>query len=68
MLGNRVEQALTTLGFSQGNVEAWLGKPCGCEERKQKLNALDSWARRVVAGRTTSAEAYLRGIMGIDER
>lgn len=47
-LGGRVEAALSFLGITKDRVEAWVGGPCGCEERKQKLNALGEWASSAV--------------------
>lgn len=45
-LGDHVEQALSSLGITQSRVSRWLGKPCNCEERKDKLNQLSIWAKR----------------------
>lgn len=64
MLGDLVQRALAVAGVTSARVEAWLGKPCGCEERKEKLNQLDLWARRVVGGRVERAREYLEGIVG----
>lgn len=64
MLGDRVERALSLAGLTQERVEAWLGRPCGCDERREKLNQIDAWARRVVSGRIARAREYLSGIMG----
>lgn len=47
-LGDAVESALTRIGISRERVEAWLGRPCGCAERKEKLNRLGRWAARVL--------------------
>lgn len=44
LLGDRVESLLTTFGITKDRVEEWVGGPCGCEERKQKLNTLGEWA------------------------
>lgn len=63
MLGDTVEKALETVGITQAKVSKWLGKPCNCEERKIKLNALDGWARRVVSGNVAKAKHYLDKIM-----
>lgn len=66
MLGDNVEKVLSLLGITHEKVERWVGAPCGCEERKQKLNALDAWARRVLAGRKAKAKSYLYSILGIE--
>ncbi len=50
-LGDAVEAALKTVGITVERVERWLGKPCGCKERQDKLNLLGYWLRRMVQGR-----------------
>ena len=62
-LGDVLESALTKIGVTSERVENWLGTPCNCEERKQKLNQLGNWARRVISGRTKDADKYLNNIM-----
>lgn len=47
-LGDVVERALSSVGITKDRVEAWLGRPCGCAERQERLNALGYWAKRVV--------------------
>ena len=47
-LGDVVEAALRTMGVTHERVERWLGRPCGCEERREKLNRLSRWARRML--------------------
>lgn len=68
-LGDIIESALTKVGIDKSLVTKWLGAPCGCEERREKLNALDFWARRVVKGHIDKAKEYLEGILGgkVDE-
>jgi hypothetical protein len=63
-LGDLVEQALTRAGITQERVEAWLGRPCHCEERKARLNALSSWAWRVLKGRDRDPRGTADDIMG----
>lgn len=58
-LGDMVEAALTSIGITSERVEKWLGRPCGCKERKEKLNRLSRWAKRIVLGQTDKAEEYL---------
>ncbi len=62
-LGDRVEQALSLVGITEGRVSKWLGRPCGCSERKRKLNQLGAWASRVLLGKTDQAEKYLDEIV-----
>lgn len=63
MLGDSLERALTRVGITHDRVENWLGKPCGCVERKEKLNALGAWAARVMSGKTERAHEYLARLM-----
>jgi hypothetical protein len=64
LLGDLLESALGTIGVTSARVEAWLGRPCGCDERRERLNALDRWARRFWAGHTENARSYLEQILG----
>lgn len=59
MLGDRVAQALELVGLTGERVSSWLGAPCNCEGRRQKLNALDGWVRRVLSGKVEKAAEYL---------
>ena len=63
MLGDRIGQALALAGVTEERVSRWLGRPCDCGDRRDRLNALDIWARRVVAGRTERAGEYLRELL-----
>ncbi len=64
MIGDTLASALSLVGLTAERVEHWLGRPCGCEERKAKLNALGHWATRVLQGRREKAGEYLQRIMG----
>lgn len=64
LLGDVVENALTSVGITESRVSSWLGVECHCEERKQKLNMLHSWARRVVSGKVEGAKELLDKIIG----
>lgn len=63
-LGDFVEQALSKVGITSERVESFLGRPCGCKQRRDKLNRLHSWARRVISGKTDDAERHLNNIIG----
>lgn len=63
MLGDFIETALTSVGITSERVEKWVGRPCGCKARKEKLNQLDRWARRVLQGRTENAEQHLNDLI-----
>lgn len=45
-LGTLIGNALKIFGIDDAVVTNWLGRPCGCEERRKKLDALTAWARR----------------------
>lgn len=49
-LGDRISQALSIVGITEERVTAWIGKPCGCSERQEKLNRVGRWASRVLQG------------------
>lgn len=51
-LGDMVAGALKAVGITEQKVKKWLGHPCGCAERQEKLNRLGDWALGVVTGRT----------------
>ena len=63
-LGDAVEQALSAAGITGDRVRAWFGD-CGCEERKEKLNALGVWAVGYIKGKRTSSD--LDRFMGADQ-
>ncbi len=67
-LGDNVETALKTVGITSERVSAWLGRPCGCPERKRRLNNLGAWAHRILTGKTESAKEYLEEIIGDPEK
>jgi hypothetical protein len=62
-IGDQVEAALSAVGITKERVTAWIGRPCGCQERQEKLNALGFWARRVLQGKIKGAQRFLEGIM-----
>lgn len=64
MLGDAVESALKAVGVTPEQVEKWLGAPCECAERKEKLNQLDRWARRVARGKIQNAVDFLYRMLG----
>lgn len=62
-LGDQLESALRTVGITTERVEWWLGQPCGCDERKYRLNQLGSWAAHVLQGNLDKAKEYLDSIL-----
>jgi hypothetical protein len=63
LLGDRISEALAKVGITDERVTAFLGRPCGCAERRQHLNALDLWARRVLSGKSEDAKKYLDEVL-----
>lgn len=63
MLGDKLGEALATVGITEERVAAWLGRPCNCKKRKEKLNALGMWAARVLTGKKDDAVEQLDKIM-----
>lgn len=61
-LGDIIASALKTIGVDSGKMESWIGAPCGCEERQEKLNSLSLWAKRVMAGKVEMAKEHLQRI------
>ena len=62
-LGSTVARALASVGLTEERVGRWLDG-CRCRERRERLNQLGHWARRVLRGRTDLAKKYLQDIMG----
>jgi hypothetical protein len=52
-LGDMVEGVLKSVGITEERVSKVLGKPCGCKERKKRLNSL---GERLGIGRVTPGE------------
>lgn len=63
MLGDSVQAALEVLGITDERVTRLLGFDCGCDERRQYLNRLGTWASRVLQGRVARAREYLQEIL-----
>ena len=61
-LGDRVAYALSIVGITEDRVTRWIGAPCGCARRREKLNQIDRWARRILRGHVEKAEQYLEEI------
>lgn len=61
--GDLLETALSAVGVTQERVSIWLGRPCNCQERIDKLNQLSRWAKQTVNNRLKNAEQYLDQIL-----
>lgn len=67
-LGDNIASALDRIGLPSRRVEAWLGRPCHCKDRQERLNQLGQWAERVIKGRVEKAREFLAAIMSpVDE-
>jgi hypothetical protein len=53
LLGDRLKEALSKVGVTEERVSKWLGRPCGCKQRREKLNKLSLWASSYFKGETT---------------
>lgn len=47
-LGDKVSEALSLVGITDESVSEWLGRPCKCPGRREKLNKLGAWVMRVL--------------------
>lgn len=63
MLGDALSEALGAVGLTEERVSGWLGRPCGCKERREKLNMLNLWAAGVASGKLEKAGHYLLKLM-----
>lgn len=63
-LGDLITKGLTAVGITDERVSAFLGKPCGCPKRREKLNQLSRWAKRILRGDTDDAKKHLEDIIG----
>lgn len=62
-LGDAIAGVLSTIGITPTKVSKWLDTSCNCEERKERLNQLSVWSKRVLAGKTHKAYEYLSQIL-----
>jgi hypothetical protein len=62
-LGDAIRQALAVLGITPERVERFWAN-CQCEDRRERLNQLGWWARRVLRGHVERAREYLDRIIG----
>lgn len=49
-LGDAVASGLSVLGITEDAVSKWLGRPCGCKQRREKLNRLSRWVHAKMRG------------------
>lgn len=63
-LGDIIARAAGVVGITEERLTAFLGVPCGCDARREKLNQLGGWAARIVRGKIERASEYLDKIVG----
>lgn len=63
LFGDAVESALSFAGITKERVEAWVGGPCGCKERQERLNKLHLWAKSAIGGTAEKARGWLHRLM-----
>ena len=63
-LGTLIESALKTVGVTSERVSAFLGRPCKCPERVEKLNSISNWARMTVKDKLQDAKEQLERLIG----
>jgi hypothetical protein len=56
-LGDAVERALKKVGITEEKVSKFLGRPCGCRARRDRLNSLSSWAMRTLGMNRTDEDS-----------
>ena len=59
-LGDRVSAALALVGITEERVTKWIGRKCGCGERRRKLNQLGEWASKILSGDRTAVEEIFK--------
>lgn len=64
LLGDKISSALAFIGVTEERVSNWLGGPCGCSERREKLNQLHAWAKEAVSQTKEKALSFLNGLLG----
>lgn len=57
---------LSGIGVTEQRVEDWLGRPCGCAERREKLDALGELAARWARGKVSDAAEFFRRLTSAD--
>ena len=62
-LGDVVERVLKMVGITEKRVSKWIGRPCGCAERKAKMNNASRLARQVVRRRVKKAKKRLKALI-----
>ena len=67
-LGDFVKSALSAVGITEERVSNWLGAPCNCSERVEKLNQLGEWAKSVLKGEAMEPPFQAKLVMPKQDR
>lgn len=63
-LGDVISNALGYVGITEESVTAFIGAPCGCAERREKLNRVHELAEKTVSGAVSSAKEAWKNLLG----
>lgn len=63
MLGDDVKRVLESVGITESRVSKWLGRPCNCQKRRERLNRLGAICRRFLQGRIEGAREYITELL-----
>lgn len=63
-LGDRIETALQLVGITKERVSTWLGSPCSCSERQNKLNQLSNAAEEALKSGVDKAKSLFKKMLG----
>lgn len=63
LLGDHIETTLSKIGITSDRIHSWLGIPCNCQERKDKLNQLDLTIRQLVRNGVERTKKYLEEML-----
>lgn len=61
-----MESVLAAVGVTSEKVERWIGAPCGCAERKERLNQISRWARQAGKLGISRANFFLKQLLESD--
>lgn len=64
LLGDMVESALSSVGITKERVSEWVGSPCNCAKRQERLNKLHAWAKEAAAHTAEKARGLLHKLIG----
>lgn len=63
-LGDAVEALLSSVGITEERVTKWIGRPCGCKGRQERLNKISRWAKMYTKKKTRRAKKALKKLLG----